>query len=360
LDARLPGFKHGLFFSVEENPPEAQGRRTGLFSRYPNDVNRVKNHKLTDLGRMPRGGNFFLWEEQDGTCVSVLPLNGRGCRGWVGNERGSGNVQFYASGFDSNYGFSSIPLALISFGNDVYPMVETSYECALELMDVQGRLRREKEYPEIFEFLGWCSWESYRKDIDEESLLKAAMVLEEGPTPIRYLLIDNGWLDLRNGNILYDFPVNAEKFPHGLEPVVEQIKAGGKIQWVGIWHTLLGYWGGIDPHGPLRQRLGEKIVETESGIFIPTPIGSGSFDYYNELHDYIRSEGFDFIKVDDQTKIGITATNLIPIDFAGRNIFRSLEASTRTHFEAVINCMAMGTQGAYHWSSSNIVRVSKD
>lgn len=66
---------------------------------------------------------------------------------------------------------------------------------ALSLPFLKGRTlpREKKAYPEPFKYLGWCSWEQYKKNITSALLEKTARHLEESPVPVRWLLVDDGF-----------------------------------------------------------------------------------------------------------------------------------------------------------------------
>lgn len=52
---------------------------------------------------------------------------------------------------------------------------------------IKGRTgtRAEKTYPEPFKYLGWCSWEQYKKNIFSPLLEQTARQLEESPVSVR-------------------------------------------------------------------------------------------------------------------------------------------------------------------------------
>ncbi|WP_217582314.1 hypothetical protein, partial [Lysinibacillus sp. GbtcB16] len=68
-----------------------------------------------------------------------------------------------------------------SVSSDPYTACREVWETAVTDQRIGGttRLREQKHYPEPFRYLGWCSWEEYRFDINEEMLLQAADRIEE-------------------------------------------------------------------------------------------------------------------------------------------------------------------------------------
>ena len=59
-------------------------------------------------------------------------------------------------------------------GNDVYALPELVVDFGLKQMKKRGKLRKAKKYPEIFEYLGWCSWDAFHMDVTEQNLLDKA------------------------------------------------------------------------------------------------------------------------------------------------------------------------------------------
>ena len=112
---------------------------------------------------------------------------------------------------------------------------------------------------------GWCSWEEYRSKIDEKILLAAVDSIESSGLPVRWLLVDNGYVD-EAGRRLIGFPPNS-KFPRGWAPLLARRKPD-QIRWMGLWLNFNGYWSGIHPEnklGALNEHL-EKMAGGRRGI----------------------------------------------------------------------------------------------
>ena len=58
-----------------------------------------------------------------------------------------------------------------------------------------------KSYPEAFEYLGWCSWEHFKKKIDSDKLVKATETIEESGLPIRWVLVDDGFPNSKGSGV---------------------------------------------------------------------------------------------------------------------------------------------------------------
>jgi len=345
----VPGFNQGLYF-VGLWP----GKRENLF---PHDVNRVINLRISDLKHLPKGGCFFLYEYVDGMLTVIIPLNGEGLRGWLAGEKG--RLCLGSSSFDSTRCYQRIPLGIVYFGKNVYQLVEEAYKAAIALMDHPTRMRRDKPYPSIFEYLGWCSWEGFHTDITEEKILEVAKSLRAKHIPVKYFLIDAGWMSSKERKLCH-FEADKKKFPGGLVHLARSLKKDWGIRWVGVWHTLQGYWNGIHPDSWLYQKYKEFFLKGSDGRIIPSPEKMKAFKFYHDWHQFLCRSGIDFVKVDNQTDLASITKDKFPLDEASKNLLHSLQASVSLHFKGMINCMAMGLQCAYHWIASNVTRDSED
>ncbi|KAJ2543070.1 hypothetical protein GGF49_002394 [Coemansia sp. RSA 1853] len=126
--------------------------------------------------------------------------------------------------------------------------------------------------------------------------------------PFAWVLIDDGWqmVDKYDGyGRLYDIYANSEKFPGQLKQTADALTKLG-IQRVGVWHTLWGYWGGIDPAGPLAEhyklvkchRTWSPVVKGESDVWLISP--ESVYEFYDSFYFWLSEQGVSFVKVDYQ------------------------------------------------------------
>lgn len=103
------------------------------------------------------------------------------------------------------------------------------------------RMRGDRRIPEMFRYLGWCSWDAFYKDVTEDKFRQKAAELLEKKVPVKWMLIDDGWLSAKE-ELLYGFMPDKEKFPNGFREMIQDIKSKGDIRWFGVWHAFGGYW----------------------------------------------------------------------------------------------------------------------
>lgn len=211
--------------------------------------------------------------------------------------------------------------------------------------------------PEMFRFLGWCSWDAFYREITEEKVRQKARELVEKKIPVRWMLMDDGWLSTK-GELLCDFAPEPAKFPNGFGKMIADIKAGSDIRWFGVWHALCGYWQGVAPESKLEGQEHAHLYRTADGKIMPNPLtGEGFYrDWYEKLH----ADGIDFVKVDGQSSFWSFAENSLPIGPAAKGMHQALEGGASYMDGAIINCMGMAMENILSRPTSAISRNSDD
>ncbi|RRT63016.1 hypothetical protein B296_00038175 [Ensete ventricosum] len=89
------------------------------------------------------------------------------------------------------------------------------------------------------------------------------------------------------------------------------------FRYVYVWHALMGYWGGVSPDAAETKKYNSKLVYPvqspgnlshsrdltmdcmeKYGVGMVDP--DKAFDFYDDLHSYLRSQNIDGVKVDVQ------------------------------------------------------------
>lgn len=219
------------------------------------------------------------------------------------------------------------------------------------------RLREERRIPEMFRYLGWCSWDAFYADISEDKLRQKADELHEKQVPVRWMLFDDGWLSVENKR-LTAFEPDRTKFPDGFKGLTRDIRGQGDIQWFGVWHALGGYWNGIDPDSELAVREAANLCRTANGTVVPSPKTGDRF--YDDWYRLLRDQGIDFVKVDGQSAVPFYFENTLPVGEAARGINEALERGAYRMDNAIINCMGMAMENILARPASAISRSSND
>lgn len=221
-------------------------------------------------------------------------------------------------------------------------------------------LRERKEMPEMFEYLGWCSWDAFYTDINEEKVRRKVSELKEKKVPARWILLDDGWLSVRD-NRLYDLVPEKEKFPEGFAGLTADLKKDFNVNWVGVWHSLGGYWGGIESGSRVHQMERNHLYTTRTGKILPAPAAEAGYGFYRDWYEYLRSEGIDFVKVDGQSAIKNHYMNDTAVCQAARETHKALEGASAAYMGGrLINCMGMAMENILGRQGSSLSRNSDD
>ncbi|NRA27838.1 MAG: hypothetical protein HRU10_11405 [Opitutales bacterium] len=263
---------------------------------------------------------------------------------------------------------SAEPVLFLARGKNPFSLIRGAMETCSNRFKT-FRLREEKTAPEFVDYLGWCTWDAFYKDVSEAKVLKGLRSFSKAGLIPGFMIIDDGWQDVENFR-MQSFDAN-KKFPDGLAPIIEKAKNMG-VNLVGVWHTLQGYWQGTDAKGPLakdyriRVKRGrvdhfkgwpEQYDATERDMVIAQDIHRFYQDYYTEL----RSQGVDMTKVDNQGMLEDFCGKTQPRVASYRAYQQAVQGAAATHFEGnLLHCMCNSNDIAFHYATASVWRNSDD
>ncbi|XP_004304392.1 PREDICTED: probable galactinol--sucrose galactosyltransferase 2 [Fragaria vesca subsp. vesca] len=261
--------------------------------------------------------------------------------------------------------------------------------------------REKKKLPSFLDWFGWCTWDAFYTDVTAEGVEEGLKSLNEGGTPPRFLIVDDGWQQIeskpKDSNVVVQEGAQFasrltgikenEKFQKnghseqvsGLKHVVDQAKQHHNVKFVYVWHALVGYWGGVKPAASGMEHydtflaypvsspgvMGNQpdiVMDSLSvhglGLVHPKKV----FNFYNELHAYLASCGVDGVKVDVQNIIETLGSGHGGRVSLTRSYHQALEASVARNFpdNGCISCMCHNTDGLYSSKQTAVVRASDD
>lgn len=261
-------------------------------------------------------------------------------------------------------------------GDDPFSLLEMCVQIGLKLLGTGYRTRAERRYPDIFEYLGWCSWDAFEIRVNEDSLLAKFQEFKDKKIPVKWAIIDDMWAEVRDfygkeyktrqemfrlmhSSKLHSFHADPYRFPHGLKGCIDKIKDYGIT--VGMWHPTTGYWMGIDPEGETYDELKDCLIQTADGRLIHSPQQHKAYQFYNTFHDYLKQSGAEFVKIDNQSMTRRFFKKYAPVGQVARQFHDAMEASVGQHFDnQMINCMGMASEDMWNRSTSPISRCSDD
>ncbi|MDD9265584.1 Sip1-related alpha-galactosidase [Paenibacillus sp. GCM10023248] len=353
-ELELPAFEVASYFA----PFQKYDPIPGHSQAWPDGCNRIQPLAIHDFEALAPGGHFLLLKLNAGGYMALLAAVGPRTFGWFAGDAGS--LMLNVSTFGTQAVQEDVPLLARAVNADPYTACREVWETAIKDERIGGttRLREQKRYPEPFRYLGWCSWEEYKFDINEAMLLQAADRIEASGLPIRYMLVDDGHLHADARRRLISFRPDAAKFPDGWAALTAR-RSETRIQWMGLWLNFNGYWGGVAPDnefGGLNRHLepvpGERLQPKNSF--------TDSFAFYDSMIRAVREAGFDFVKVDNQAQnVKLNTGTDNGAERAAHNA-QGLEAACARHLDGLINCMAHNAVCAFNTRISAVTRCSED
>ena len=315
---------------------------------------------------------FFYWQYADGLYGAAIPLSGNGYRTTLGSSHGKFGCK--AVSYFDNTNRDTVPMLAVGFGTDPYKLFEQLYQSGLKMMGKGENLRKNKTYPKPLEYLGWCTWNSSEmgKNLSDQFLLDAAKSFNDKKIPLGFLIIDDGWSDNNPAfNNLKEFTPKSDKFPNGFKKTIETLKSQNGIRYVGAWHAFNCYWAGVDKNSTVGKQYEKSLfkwiqkspIGNDPGkeTSMISPFDGGLAKFYDQWHTYMKSQGIDFVKVDNQLMVEQMSPGNFPIWDLAAAMHHQLDISVKKHFDGtIINCMDMTNDAFYNFGSTAVARTVED
>ena len=329
----------------------------------------------TDTAEVPDETQFMVLESEDGNFVSIVPVVNDKYKSVIkGKDKKEFSVRCF-SWCDKLYTCKGLSF-VYAVGKNPMQLVENCVKEALKLLNNGTRSREERRYPELFEYLGWCSWDSMQIRVSEDGLTEKCEEFKEKNIPVKWAILDDMWAEVRDfygeeyadfkemsslmhRSALWHFEADPKRFPNGLKGAVSKIKEYGLD--VGVWYPTTGYWRGIDSDGEAYRILKDYLIETHGNVIVPDWHVDKSYMYYKTVHDFLRKCGADFVKIDNQSMTRRYYKGMAPVGRIAKEFHDGMEASVGEHFDnRMINCMGMGSEDMWSRTVSPISRTSGD
>ncbi|TQV98630.1 raffinose synthase protein Sip1 [Cordyceps javanica] len=207
-----------------------------------------------------------------------------------------------------------------------------------------------------YDGLGYCTWNSLGQNLTEEKILKALDELAENGISISNLIIDDNWQSIdavdpsgaQPGWL--DFEANTAGFPGGLRGAVSNIRRKHRnIEHIFVWHALLGYWGGISPHGRIAQKYKTTRVQREDDGTDMTVIAYDDISrFYDDFYSFLIQAGVDGVKTDAQCALDTIASASARRALINAYLDKWSIASLRHFGTNAISCMSQFPQAIFH------------
>jgi len=328
-----------------------------------------------DAANIPDETQLLVCEKADGSFMVILPIVSDTYRCVLkGKDKNTVTARLY-SGYTKLCTCNALAFVTAE-GSVPETLIEKCVRATLEALGSEIPHRADRSYPEIFDYLGWCSWDAMQIRVNEEGLLEKCSEFKENNIPIKWVLLDDMWAHIRDfygreyssflemvrimhASAIYDFEADPVRFPSGLASCIKKIKELGFN--VGVWYPATGYWRGIEKDSPAYEKLMPYLIETDDGILVPDYSKEKSYGYYDMINTFLKECGADFIKIDNQSMYSRFYNRLTTIGEASRSFHDGMEEATNKSFDdAMINCMGMSSEDMWNRRYSSICRCSDD
>jgi len=300
-------------------------------------------------------GYYLLLKLDNGRYLAVLPLVSDDVMASITIYEGTPRLKLCTFGTDTFSGDAS--LFTWAFAADPYSATQKCWEHALasDFCKDNVQLRSEKEYPELYEYLGWCTWEAFGENINEANVIRSINEIKQSPVPVRWVIVDDGYLNNKYPGgkekpQIRSFGAN-NKFPNGWNPITS-LKDDASVKWIGIWRNMSGGMGGVSPDHTMTNLTDHLMQKTackcsgpqrevqEEVSMIVKPDTASSAAFYEAMIGNTLDGGFDFVKVDFQTyNFWMYAGTGNAVNSAHQNN-QALETVCKTHGIPLLNCIS--------------------
>ncbi len=318
----------------------------------------------TKLSSLPKNTQTVLFDTGENygcfttVCDKIFKSSVEGCE--------DGGFELFIKSNDYRNCADTVAL-VYSFGDDIYELPKTVISDAFISMGKKPLMREERKYPNALEYLGWCSWDAFHMDVTHNDLVNKAKEFKEKGIPVRWMLLDDMWGDVPNNNIptmhsreLDSFEAPLDRFPKGLKGIVSELKNDYDML-VGLWHPTTGYWHGINPTSKLAKEYKDLLFYSLDKVLIHSYDREKIKEYYDRQHNFYKSCGVDFIKVDYQSSIDYYGKLVTSYGEAADNLHNAIEYVADKYYDGqLINCMGQASENFWHRDHSAVCRFSGD
>jgi hypothetical protein len=360
----LPPFKRCVYYrpfgysGAIGNDGAAGNRVEGQVFDGLDAFNNFKPSKIRANANPAKRGQFMILEKEEGGYLAMLPMVSQKTLSYFDvDEKG---LQLFSENGGTEEVNGDVPLYAWANGASPYEVTRLVWEAAIESGFVYADWRSNKPFPEQYEYVGWCSWEHFKWNINEENMRESIQALEKSPVPFRWVIIDDGYLTHKERQIL-SFTPDVEKFPNGWKPLTS-MKKETDIKWMGLWCNFLGYMRGISPDHTMDD-ISEYVDGHESVeglMYQPNGTKAGSQSFYNKMVQNTAENGFDFTKVDFQSRAYDNYIGRPNAVEAMRFNNEALEDACHDYGIELLNCIAQTAINSFQFRYCAVARNSED
>ncbi|BDD11318.1 glycoside hydrolase family 36 [Fulvitalea axinellae] len=356
----LPQFKRGVYYRPYTWPSAGNRIEAIWFKTIPDLLafipGRPRNlPKKNPITAQLKHGTFLSLELTDGQHMAILPIAGKEALSTFMPE--NGRLYLTTTNFGTEAVSGDLPLYVVAVADTPHRASNLVWEKALAMkgMENMAKLRHQKEYPEMYSYLGWCSWEHFQRSINQKNLSKSLALLKASELPFRWLMVDNGYLHVE-GHQLVSFGVDSVKFPTGWDFLTKE--KDDKIKWMGIWRNMTGTTSAVSSKHKMKKLEAHLFKKGNLMLSKPNPASAKAF--YEEMATKTAKDGFDFMKVDFQCNNHVFyfgTANAVKASYFNQ---QALENAADKYLDGLLNCIAQFSPNVFNTRISSVTRNSVD
>jgi len=331
----------------------------------------------TRISEVPVETQYLMAELDNGQCAVFLPLLAEPFRAALEGNQEEQLCLVAETGDPAKVGVEVTGL-FVAVGADPYALMESAARSIVARMKT-GRLRRDKPVPDFVDYFGWCTWDSFYREVTHDKVRLGLRSFADGGVQPRVLILDDGWLSTRRvdgteADVLTAFSADPVKFPGDLAPTVRMAKEEFDVSCFLVWHAMGGYWAGTDRQAFPQYRIYDQLRSYSEGILHNCPGGNGMFGNYSgviapedvhrffqHFYRHLRLQGVDGVKVDNQAALEGVSREVGGRVTLMRTYREAMEGAAQTHFTGrLINCMCHSTDVIYGALASTVARSFTD
>ena len=316
----------------------------------------------------------FIYEKEDGKFGVIIPVVSESYKCVLCGTEDKICAKLF-SWYDKLFKVEGLAFVYAE-GNNPFSLLNECAKTAAELLNNGVKIREERVYPEIFKYLGWCSWDAFAIGVTEDDIVAKCSEFKEKDIPVKWIVLDDMWghvtdfydreyssrgemIELMYSSKLYSKEADPKRFPNGLAGVISKAKEFGMK--VGMWLPTTGYWRGIDPDGDLFKDVKDYLIQADNGIYVPDYNQQNAYMYYDHFNSFFRKCGAEFVKIDNQSMSRRFYKGKAPVGKVASSFHNAMEASVGQNFSGqMINCMGMASEDMWNRSISPVIRCSDD
>lgn len=316
-----------------------------------------------DLSALPDELVFLLWQDEAGRYGVLIPLADGGVRHSLGGC--AQGIALHRMLWEKPQ--AGCRAAFTATGHDPFELVEASVSLLAEKLRT-FRPRWDKPLPRWVDLLGWCTWDAFYREVTQAGVIEGLEQAKITSVPFGFMILDDGWQDTDDRQMI-SFGANKEKFPEGLEHLINVAKHDYGIRMFGIWHAFQGYWYGIKPGSPAAadyrlihtsQRAHNRPEDepADRDLLCPEDIAR----FYYDFHRTLRAAGVVMIKVDNQGSMDhfLNETTVAPTPTMVR-YQEAMQGAAQFFFHGeTLHCLSQGTDILFNLEAANVMRNSED